>query len=58
MNELDIVIPVYNSSKIIGELIQRLNQWQERVDIKFRVLFVDDGSIDESIRVIKSAQKN
>jgi glycosyltransferase involved in cell wall biosynthesis len=58
MIELDIVIPVYNSGKIIGELIERLNQWQAQIDFKFRVLFVDDGSIDESTRVIKEAHKD
>lgn len=57
MYELDIVIPVYNSQSIIADLIMRLNDWSDAVGLKFRVVFVDDGSADNSCEVIHSAEK-
>jgi glycosyltransferase involved in cell wall biosynthesis len=58
MIELDIVIPVYNSSKIIGELIGRLNDWQQEISFRFRVIFIDDASVDQSHLIIEQTPKN
>lgn len=58
MIELDIVIPVYNSGSVVAELVKRLNEWSETIDFSYRVIFVDDGSMDDSCQVILSAQKN
>lgn len=57
MTELDIVIPVYNSTKIIADLINRLNEWSATIDLSFRVIFVDDGSEDDSDEIIIAAPK-
>src|ERR1700747_126704 len=58
MAELDIVIPVYNSESIIAELIKRLNDWSETIEFSFRVIFIDDGSIDNSCEIILAEPKN
>lgn len=57
MADLDIVIPVYNSEKILPNLIFRLNEWVNQVDFSFRVVFVDDGSSDYSAGAIESTTK-
>lgn len=57
MTELDIVIPVYNSKPIIGDLIKRLNDWSATIEFTIRVIFVDDGSIDDSCEIIISEPK-
>lgn len=57
MITLDIVIPVYNSTSTIADLIERLNDWSDTIDFKFRVLFVDDGSVDNSCEIIIAIPK-
>lgn len=49
--ELSIVIPLYNESESLPEL----KQWIDRVllDRSYEVIFVDDGSKDDSWRVIE-----
>ena len=57
MIDLDIVIPVYNSSLNINSLIERLNLWANETTYKFQVIFVDDCSNDNSIKKIISEPK-
>ena len=57
LKDLDIIIPVYNSQSILADLIKRLNEWSESVEIKIRVFFIDDGSTDNSCEIIKKEQK-
>ena len=58
MVDIDIIIPVYNSSESIKNLINRLNEWSEVSTYTFRVIFVDDASKDDSKLRIVSQQKN
>ena len=46
--ELSIVIPVYNEIENIAALYDRLIRVLEGADINFEIVFVDDGSSDES----------
>lgn len=48
MIDLDIIIPVYNAALTIDSLIERLNAWSNETNYKFKVIFVDDGSKDNS----------
>jgi undecaprenyl-phosphate 4-deoxy-4-formamido-L-arabinose transferase len=57
MIDLDIVIPVYNSSLNVSSLIERLNSWANETTYKFQVIFVDDCSNDNSIKKIISEPK-
>lgn len=58
MVDIDIIIPVYNSSETIKNLIHRLNEWSKVSTSTFRVLFVDDASSDNSKKIIVSEPKN
>ena len=50
-----IVIPVYNEAATISPLAERI---VEHMPLRpFRILFVDDGSTDDSLRVIKGLQQ-
>ena len=53
MKELDIVIPVYNSSFSIGPLIEKINHWAEKSVLNLHVIFVDDGSQDDTYKILK-----
>jgi dolichol-phosphate mannosyltransferase len=47
--ELSVVIPVYNEEENIAVLYDRLLRSLEGANIDFEIVFVDDGSCDQSI---------
>jgi undecaprenyl-phosphate 4-deoxy-4-formamido-L-arabinose transferase len=54
MKDLDIVIPLYNSSKTISQLIVRLNQWIQMNSFSTRIIFVDDASSDDTLFLLSN----
>ncbi|MFT4569546.1 MAG: glycosyltransferase involved in cell wall biosynthesis [Hyphomicrobiaceae bacterium] len=50
--ELSIVVPVFNNQRTLPELIRRLLLVLETVETEWEAVFVDDGSQDESRRII------
>jgi glycosyltransferase involved in cell wall biosynthesis len=48
-----IIIPVYNSEKTIGVLIDELIKYFSKNNLNFEIICVNDGSIDDSWNVIK-----
>ena len=51
--EISVVIPVYNSSGCLGELLRQLTQQMEDIGKSYEVILVDDASPDDSWQVIK-----
>lgn len=58
MTDLDIIIPVFNSSNSISNLIGRLNEWHKVSEYRFKVIFVDDASSDNSVAQIIKTNKD
>jgi polyisoprenyl-phosphate glycosyltransferase len=54
---LSLVIPVYNEEKLIDELIKRTLSALDSFINDYEVLFVDDGSSDDSLEKLLSWQK-
>lgn len=54
---LSVVIPVFNEEENIRALVDRLFGVLKRLDQAFEVIFVDDGSRDGSLELLKNAQK-
>jgi glycosyltransferase involved in cell wall biosynthesis len=52
--ELSVVVPVLNESENIGPLLQRLVPVLERVARSFEVIFVDDGSTDNTVDILRA----
>ncbi|MCL7962438.1 MAG: glycosyltransferase family 2 protein [marine benthic group bacterium] len=48
MNTLDAVVPVYNEIEILPELHRRLTGVLEGLPLEWRVIYVNDGSVDGS----------
>ena len=48
-----IVIPSYNEASNIDVLIQALNETILNINYNFKFIFVDDGSNDETVAVLK-----
>lgn len=53
-----IVIPSYNEATNIDVLIHALNETIENLNYNFKFIFVDDGSSDETVVILKEKSKN
>lgn len=51
--DLSVVIPIYNEEDNIGLLYERLRQVMERMNVSYEFIFINDGSKDRSIELIK-----
>jgi len=51
--EISVVIPVYNSSGCLPELLRQLTEQLQSMGKRYEVILVDDASPDDSWRVIK-----
>ena len=56
--ELAVVIPVYNEEANLPVLMQRLMPVMQGLKKSFEIIFIDDGSRDQSLEILKSFTKN
>ena len=54
---ISVVIPVYNEETNIPALMKRLGPVMKGMNRKYEIIFVDDGSRDNSLAVLKSLTK-
>lgn len=54
MPDLSIVVPVYNSSAALAELVRRIGQVVGMLDMSAELILVNDGSRDDSWQTIQS----
>lgn len=55
--DISVIIPVYNEEKNIQNLYDRLSQVMQNLNISYELIFVNDGSNDASIGLIKVLSK-
>ncbi len=55
--ELSVVIPMYNEASAAQKLYLRLKRVLEDTHKKYEILFVEDGSTDETFRKLKNIQE-
>lgn len=55
--DLSIVIPVYNEQNNVQELYQRIKDALKSITVWYEVVFVNDGSTDKTISIIKALAK-
>ncbi|MDR1221825.1 MAG: glycosyltransferase [Tannerella sp.] len=58
INLLSILIPVYNESECLPLLYERLCEVTASLPCKAEILFVNDGSVDDTLERIKVMQQN
>jgi glycosyltransferase involved in cell wall biosynthesis len=51
---LSVIVPTFNEENNIGPLAARLTQALDRVGIRWSVLFVDDGSRDDTLAEVRA----
>jgi glycosyltransferase involved in cell wall biosynthesis len=54
-NKISITIPIYNEEKNIPSLLSRLMPVLDSLKNEYEVIFVDDGSRDGSMDLLKQA---
>ncbi len=55
--KLSIVIPLFNEEESLNPLTNEIKKALKQLDISFEVVFVDDGSTDNSLKIIKEICK-
>ncbi len=51
--KLSIIVPLYNEEESIRPLVNEIKRALGKVDIDYEVLFIDDGSRDDSLKILK-----
>lgn len=54
MTHLSVVVPVFNESSLIGELIKRVTNNAKSITEDFEIIIVDDGSEDDTWNLIEN----
>ena len=55
--EVSVIVPVLNEAGTVGELSERVAEVLDRIGRRFEILFVDDGSADETRQRVKEAHE-
>ena len=56
--DLSVVIPLFNEDESLRELHQQLRSALGRLNLRYEILFVDDGSTDRSFQVLRDLKRN
>lgn len=54
---ISIIIPVFNEEESLLALIEEINKVVQKIDTSFDFLFVNDGSTDSSLKILKKIKK-
>jgi len=54
VDKISVVIPVYNEEKGLDKLFERLVPVMEGMHRDYEIVFVDDGSSDNSLEILKA----
>ena len=51
--DLSVVIPLYNEEESLRPLNKILKNVLGKLNVKYEILYIDDGSRDESVKILK-----
>ena len=54
MEKISIIVPCYNEEEALPLFYKEINKVSETMDEEFEFIFVNDGSKDKTLEVIKS----
>ena len=53
-----MVVPLYNEEESLKELNQQLRSTLGRMNIRYEILYIDDGSTDHSFQILRDMKRN
>ncbi len=56
-NKLSIVVPLYNEEESLKPLFEEIRKGVRNLGLEYEIIFVDDGSTDNSLNVIRELSK-
>ena len=56
--DISVVIPLYNEEESLKELNQQLRSTLGRMNVRYEIIFIDDGSTDRSFQVLREIKRN
>lgn len=57
MKKISVIVPCYNEEESLGLFYQEITKVTKEIDAEFEFVFVDDGSKDGTLSIIKSFRK-
>lgn len=57
MNKISIIVPCYNEEDVLELFYNKITEVSENIDAEFEYIFVDDGSKDKTIEILKEYSK-
>ncbi len=51
--DISVIIPVFNEEKNVKPLYEQILGSMERMGVSFEVIFIDDGSIDNTFEILQ-----
>jgi len=57
MKKISVVIPLYNEDESLSELMKAITKVMCEHELDYNVLFIDDGSTDNSFNICKELHK-
>lgn len=58
LSSLSVIVPAYNEQEVLPEFHRRLRDVLDRLAIKAEVVYVNDGSLDDTLAVMHALQEN
>ena len=55
--KISVVVPIYNEEGNIEILYSKLKQTLQKIDNNFEIIFINDGSIDNSYVLLKNRKR-
>ena len=55
--KLSVVVPCYNEKASIKDFYEQLTKMLKKEKITYEIIFIDDGSYDNSLKIIKKLLK-
>lgn len=56
MHKISIIVPCYNEEAVLYEFFRRLQAVEEKLGLEFEYLFINDGSTDHTLAVLREFQ--
>ena len=58
MPDLSLIVPFLNEEENLADLVKQLNQYAKTQEFTIEVIFVDDGSTDSSVQILRTTESS